>query len=129
MSQDATGALYKLWQTLPDAKNPFLYLEAYLVELGKKAAAALSLTLPIAAPIGTDFMNSVVAQSASNVPATPFPRTQPGDFRRYEEASNRTGAIQVVVQLDGQTIAQSNQHQSLSGTPSAINRTLGMFSG
>jgi hypothetical protein len=129
MSQDATGALYKLWQTLPDAKNPFLYLEAYLVELGKKAATALSLTLPIAAPIGTDFMNSVVAQSASNVPASPFPRTQPGDFRRAEEASNRTGPIQVVVQLDGQTIAQSNQNQSLSGTPSAINRTLGMFSG
>ena len=129
MSQDATGGLYKLWKDLPDARNPFLYLEAYLVELGKKAAAALSLATPIKTPIGTDFINSVVAESASNVPATPFPRTQPGNWRAAEEASNRTGPIQIVVQLDGQTIAQSNQNQSLSGTPSSINRTLGMFSG
>ena len=127
MSQDATGALYKLWQTLPDAKNPFLYLEDYLVELGKKAQAALTLT-PYNPLAGMKVVPSPTIPD-TNVPTNAFPRTQPGDFRRAEQASNLTGPIQVVVQLDGQTIAQSNQNQSLSGTPSSVSRTSGMFGG
>jgi hypothetical protein len=127
MSQDATGALYKLWQTLPDAKNPFLYLEDYLVELGKKAQAALTLT-PYNPLAGIKVVPSPTIPD-TNVPTNAFPRTQPGDFRRAEQASNLTGPIQVVVQLDGQTIAQSNQNQSLSGTPSSVSRTSGMFGG
>jgi hypothetical protein len=37
--------------------------------------------------------------------------------------------LNVVVQLDGKTIAQSMQNQSLSGTPTGVNRSSGMFGG
>jgi len=123
MSQDATGNLYKLWQTLPDARNPFLYLEDYLVTLGQKAAAALALT-PLQLPAAP-----VVPTTPVTTNVTPFPNSTPGSWRRAEEASNLTGPIQVVVQLDGKAIASSMQNQSLSGTPTGVNRSSGMFGG
>jgi hypothetical protein len=160
MSQDATGNLYKLWQTLPDAKNPFAYLEGYLEMLGKKAAALLSLNpSAIGGFVGTTAVSNAQVAANLKVGATladlektaspwlfggqsaestvPFiPDTNATgvmmpsyNFRRAEDASNATGPIQVVVQLDGQTIAQSNQNQSLSGTPSGVSRTSGMFNG
>lgn len=158
MSQDATGNLYKLWQTIPDARNPFEYLDKYLEMLGKKAAAILSLNpSAIGAFVGTTGLsNAQIAanlavgattadlektaspwlfggQSAESTKAfiptnvTPFPNTTPGSFRRAEEASNLTGPI--VIQIDGKTIASAMQNQSLSGTPTGVNRSSGMFGG
>lgn len=161
MSQDATGALYKLWQSLPDARNPFAYLDGYLDMLAKKAAAILSLNpSAIGGFVGTTAVsNAQIAanlkvgatladlektaspwlfggQSASSTGpvvstnVTPVPSTGYGtNFRRAEEASNLTGPIQVVVQLDGKAIASSMQNQSLSGTPTGVNRSSGMFGG
>ncbi len=57
----------------------------------------------------------------SNV--TPFPRSTPGSWRRAEEASNMSGPIQMVVQIDGKTIATALQDTSLSGIGSSVNRT------
>jgi hypothetical protein len=162
MTQDATGALYKLWRDLPDARNPFEYLDKYLDMLGKKAAAILSLNpSAIGGFVGTTGLSN--AQIAANlavgattadlektaspwlfggqsaestkpfIPSTniaPMPSTGYGtNFRRAEEASNLTGPIQVVVQLDGKAIASSMQNQSLSGTPTGVNRSGGMFGG
>jgi hypothetical protein len=128
LSQDATGNLYKLWLTLPDAKNPFQYLEGYLDMLKGKIATTFTLdpsTLP--PELRKDAPIIVVPDTNASVGA--FPKSQPGDFRRAEEASNRTGPIQVVVQIDGKEIASSNQSQSLSGTPSSLSRVSGMFGG
>ena len=127
MSQDATGNLYKLWATLPDARNPFAYLEGYLDMLAGKAAAVLATQIPIMPPVtgsqGSQFgPGPYLPTPATNVSNTPFPRTQPGDFRRAEEASNRTGPIQVTVQIDGKAIASSLQNSSLSGIGSTVNR-------
>jgi hypothetical protein len=160
MTQDATGNLYRLWQTLPDARNPFEYLDAYLDKLARKAAAILSLepsavggyvgTTPLSnAQIAANLaVGATIAdlektaspwlfggQSASStgpvLPSTnvaPMPSTGYGtNFRRAEEASNLSGPIQVVVQLDGKAIASSMQNQSLSGTPTGVNRSGGMF--
>ena len=128
MSQDATGNLYKLWQTLPDARNPFAYLEGYLDMLAGKAAAVLATQIPMMPPVtgsqGSQFgPGPYLPTPATNVSNTPFPRTQPGDFRRAEEASNRTGPIQVTVQIDGKAVASSLQDSSLSGIGSSVNRT------
>ena len=127
MAQDQTGNLYKLFLALPDARNPFAYLEGYLDMLAGKAASVLATQIPIMPPVtgsqGSQFgPGPYLPTPATNVSNTPFPRTQPGDFRRAEEASNRTGPIQVTVQIDGKAIASSLQNSSLSGIGSTVNR-------
>jgi hypothetical protein len=125
MSQDATGGLYKLWQTLPDARNPFAYLDEYLNGLAKKAAAMLSgSTTPYNPLEGMIVLPKTPAQT--NV--TPFPNSTPGSFRRAEEASNLTGPIQVSVQIDGKAVASALQDSSMSGVGSSINRLNGGWS-
>ena len=126
MAQDQTGNLYKLFLALPDARNPFAYLEGYLDMLAGKAASVLALQIPMAPVTGSQGSQfgpgPYLPTPATNVSNTPFPRTQPGDFRRAEEASNRTGPIQVTVQIDGKAIASSLQNSSLSGIGSTVNR-------
>lgn len=147
MSQDATGGLYKLWQTIPDAKNPFGYLDAWIVEFQKKldalkfpqAVAVATSTLPpiaqsdvnrILAPKGTGistpeeyFRNIGMSSNAASTPAT-VSKVGTG-----QGSSVMDNYLNVVVQLDGKTIAQSMQNQSLSGTPTGVNRSSGMFGG
>ena len=124
LGKDLAGYL----ASLPDAKNPFTAWSSYLDMLAKKATLVASATG--ATPSGTDFMSSVINQSAGSVPATnvavgAFPRTQPGNFRAAEQASNLTGPIQVVVQIDGKAVASSLQNSSLSGIGSFVDRVSG----
>ena len=131
MAQDQTGNLYKLFLALPDARNPFAYLEGYLDMLAGKAASILSTPAAVmAAPSSTQASKIIVGGTIIDLPTTnvqtgAFPRSQPGDFRRAEEASNLTGPMQVVVQIDGKAIASSLQNSSLSGIGSTVNRTGG----
>ena len=127
MAQDQTGNLYKLFLALPDARNPFAYLEGYLDMLAGKAAAVLATQIPIMPPVtgsqGSQFgPGPYLPIPATNVQTGAFPRSQPGDFRRAEERSNLTGPMQVVVQIDGKAIASSLQNSSLSGIGSTVNR-------
>ena len=132
MAQDQTGNLYKLFLALPDARNPFAYLEGYLDMLAGKAAALSATQMPTAAT-SSQGTRIIVGGTIIDLPALPttnvqtgaFPRSQPGDFRRAEEASNLTGPMQVVVQIDGKAIASSLQNSSLSGIGSTVNRTGG----
>ena len=127
MAQDQTGNLYKLFLALPDARNPFAYLEGYLDMLAGKAASVLALQIPVAPVTGSQGSQfgpgPYLPTPATNVQTGVFPRTNPGDFRRAEEASNRTGPIQVTVQIDGKAVASSLQDSSLSGIGSSVNRT------
>jgi hypothetical protein len=127
MAQDQTGNLYKLFLALPDARNPFAYLEGYLDMLAGKAASVLALQIPMAPVTGSQGSQfgpgPYLPTPATNVQTGAFPRSQPGDFRRAEEASNRTGPIQVTVQIDGKAVASSLQDSSLSGIGSSVNRT------
>ena len=129
MAQDQTGNLYKLFLALPDARNPFAYLEGYLDMLAGKAASILSTPAAVmAAPSSTQASKIIVGGTIIDLPTTnvqtgAFPRSQPGDFRRAEERSNLTGPIQVVVQIDGKAVASSLQDSSLSGIGSSVNRT------
>jgi hypothetical protein len=129
MAQDQTGNLYKLFLALPDARNPFAYLEGYLDMLAGKAASVLALQIPMAPVTGSQGSQfgpgPYLPTPATNVQTGAFPRSQPGDFRRAEERSNLTGPMQVVVQIDGKAIASSLQNSSLSGIGSTVNRTGG----
>lgn len=148
MSQDATGGLYKLWQNIPDAKNPFGYLDAWILEFQKKldalkfpqAVAVATSTLP---PISHSDVNRILEPSSdrgistvrdyfesigmsSNAAPVPTAASKVGTGQGSSVLDNY---LNVVVQLDGKTIAQSMQNQSLSGTPTGVNRSSGMFGG
>lgn len=147
MAQDETGGLYQLWKSIPDVKNPFGYLDAWILEFQKKldnlkfpqAVAVATSTLPpiaqkdverILAPKGTGistpeeyFRNIGMSTNAASTPAT-VSKVGTG-----QGSSVMDNYLNVVVQLDGKTIAQSMQNQSLSGTPTGVNRSSGMFGG
>jgi hypothetical protein len=134
MSQDATGNLYKLWQSLPDAKNPFEYLEAYLEMLAGKASALfanqnkiVATAPPVTGAGGSQFGPGPYLFPSTNVAPMPAPSyNSAAAANRY---SDSTGPIQVSVNIDGKQIASSLQDSSLSGIPSSVNRTYGSFAG
>ena len=132
--------------TLPDAKNPFASWDAYLDMLQTKAqkvanttstavAVATSVTPLTPAQIAADplapYRQNLVKQDIfGSTPIAPMTNVAPApstgygtNFRRAEEASNLTGPIQVVVQIDGKAVASSLQDSSLSGIGSSVNRT------
>jgi hypothetical protein len=130
MSQDATGNLYKLWQSLPDAKNPFKYLEGYLDMLAGKFASITSAS-PIM-PVPTS--QASVATNATNAGGFAYsvPNPAAGGSMDSQFGSGTPWAMAVaalnrpvVVQIDGKAVASSLQDTSMSGTGSAINRTSG----
>jgi hypothetical protein len=115
--------LAKYLASLPDAKNPFTSWDAYLDMLEAKAKKVASMTGTAATGSKIIVGGEIVDLPPTNVQTGAFPRSQPGDFRRAEEASNRTGPIQVTVQIDGKAVASSLQDSSLSGIGSSVNRT------
>jgi hypothetical protein len=84
---------------------------AYILQLAKETDAL------IASIAGSSSANP---QALKNLPSSTGYGT---NFRRAEEASNMTGPIQMVVQIDGKTIATALQDSSLSGIGSSVNRT------
>jgi hypothetical protein len=138
MSQDATGNLYKLWQTLPDARNPFAYLEEYLNGLAKKAAAALSGgaigTAPVTptnvtpSVVGTPFGQAGSSQEAAAIRQLGTPFGQAGG-NGSGFVGTPFGQAPIVVQIDGKAVATALQDSSLSGISSSVNRTYGSFAG
>jgi len=138
MAQDETGALYRLWQTLPDARNPFAYLDDYLNGLAKKAAAifagqsAPSAVVPTNVTpsyIGTPFGQAGSSQEAQAIKQLGTPFGQAGGNGSGYIGTPFGQAQPIVVQIDGKTIATAMQNQSLSGTPTGVNRSSGMFGG
>jgi hypothetical protein len=135
MSQDATGALYKLWQTLPDARNPFEYLDDYLNGLARKASALLAGQQVPAAVIPSNVAPSI-STNATNAGGFAYSVADPskGGSMDSQFGSSTPWAMAVaalnrpvVVQIDGKAIASSTQNESLSGVPAGVNRSNGMF--
>lgn len=144
-AQDSTGNLAKFLAALPDARNPFQYLDAYLSYLAGKAAA-ISMGTPFgqAAPTGNttaapvqampttpEFFSTLAAQGAG----------ASGGFSPVVAAAmaSSTAAAPVInVVVQGSVIREQElidkvmngtQIQSLSGSPSQIGRIQGMFGG
>jgi hypothetical protein len=133
MAQDASGNLAKFLSALPNARNPFEYLDAYLSYLAGKAAAI---------SVGTPFGQAAPSLNAAPapVPATNVP-TNPSDgmitYNTRTGLNYNPNANNVVVELkitgEGDVtnaIAKGLQNQSLSTGDSAyINRRTGGFAG
>jgi len=136
MAQDSTGKLYQYFLSIPDAKNPFAYLDQWIADFQKKMNS-LTMTstytpaglAPELAAIGVvagygDYAGSI-ANQASNV-----------DFPSYGMQTGGGDTI-INVQVQGNIIREQElidkvlagaQLSSLSGSPSQIGRIAGMFS-
>lgn len=135
MAQDSTGKLYQYFLSIPDAKNPFGYLDQWIADFQKKMNS-LTMTstytpaglAPELAAMGVvagygDYAGSI-ANQASNV-----------DFPSYGMQTGGGDTI-INVQVQGNVIREQElinqvlagaQLSSLSGSPSQIGRIAGMF--
>jgi len=135
MAQDSTGKLYQYFLSIPDAKNPFAYLDQWIADFQKKMNS-LTMTstytpaglAPELAAMGVvagygDYAGSI-ANQASNV-----------DFPSYGMQTGGGDTI-INVQVAGNIIREQElidkvlagaQLSSLSGSPSQIGRIAGMF--
>jgi hypothetical protein len=137
MAQDSTGKLYQYFLSIPDAKNPFGYLDQWILDFQKKLNALTMTTPSTYAPAGLapelaaigvvagygDYAGSI-ANQASNV-----------DFPSYGMQTGGGDTI-INVQVQGNVIREQElinqvlagaQLSSLSGSPSQIGRIAGMF--
>jgi hypothetical protein len=140
LAQDSTGNLSKFLSSLPNAKNPFEYLDAYLSYLANKAAAVLTGTNAPSAPSSTAAAApmptpSQMAASGSFGDLVAQGAGASGGFSSVVAAAMQAPVINVTVQgnvireqeLINQVLAGA-QLSSLSGSPSQIGRIAGMFS-
>jgi hypothetical protein len=134
-AQDASGNLAKFLTALPNAKNPFEYLDAYLSYLAGKAAALLTNQPVPSAPSGGN--TTVPTVPSTNVPTMPSDGMityNPNTGLNYNPNAGATVVNNITVQgnvireqeLINQVLA-GTQLSSLSGSPSQIGRIAGMF--
>jgi hypothetical protein len=137
-AQDASGNLAKFLSSLPNAKNPFEYLDAYLSYLAGKAAA-----ISVGTPFGQAPPSGNTTAAAAATPSVPATNVSSMSSESMISYNVRTGlnynpnANNVVVELkitgEGDVtnaIAKGLQNQSLSTGDSAyINRRTGGFAG
>jgi len=132
MAQDASGNLAKFLSALPNARNPFEYLDAYLSYLAGKAAAIMTSAPVPTAPQGN---SSVPVPPPTNVPTFPSDNMITYNTRtglNYNPNANNVVELRLV--SDGNklidAIAEGLQQKSLStGDSSYINRRTGGFAG
>jgi len=142
-AQDSTGNLAKFLATLPDAKNPFQYLDAYLNGLAQKASALAVATVN---PSTVTSINPSNGATGSTNTGTPDYFTTlasqgagaSGGFSPVVAAAMASGSAAPVVNVTVQgsiikeqqlidLIQNGTQLASLSGSPSQIGRIAGMF--
>jgi len=134
-AQDASGNLAKFLTALPNANNPFEYLDAYLSYLANKARAVFIGGSTPSAPNGNTSITAPTLPD-TNVPLLPSDNMityNPNTGLNYNPNANNA-VINVTVQgsvireqeLIDKVIA-GTQLSSLSGSPSQIGRIAGMF--
>jgi len=128
MAQDQTGNLYKLFLALPDARNPFAYLEGYLDMLAGKASSIFTVNpSQLPSELRPNVPSAIVpVVPPTNVPANPFSQLvsqgagASGGFSSV--VANAMAQQTVVVQIDGKAVASALQNSSLSGIGSFVDR-------
>jgi len=132
-AQDASGNLARFLTALPNARNPFEYLDAYLSYLAGKAAAIMT-NAPV--PTSPQGNTSVPTPPATNVSA--YPSDGMISYNQMTGLSyNPNAASTVVVNVQGsviseqdltETIARNLQNSSLSsGKVAQLERYSGFF--
>jgi len=134
MAQDASGNLSKFLAALPDARNPFQYLEGYLDNLARQASFFLGTPFGQAQSI-SDMTNAPVTPPPTNVSAMPSDGMISYNTRTgLNYNPNANNVIELRLVSDGNklidAIAEGLQQKSLSTGDSAyINRRTGGFAG
>jgi hypothetical protein len=132
MAQDSSGNLAKFLAALPNARNPFEYLDAYLSFLANKAAAIMT-SAPVPSAPGDNA--SVPSVPTTNVPAMPSDGMITYNTRTGLNYNPNANNVVVELKITGEgdvtnAIAKGLQNQSLSTGDSAyINRRTGGFAG
>jgi hypothetical protein len=133
-----TESLARSFANLPAAKNPFEAWDEYLNGLMKKVNAILAGNpVPAAviptnitpSSVGTPFGQAGSSQEAAAIRQLGTPFGQAGGNGSGYIGTPFGQAQPIVVQIDGKTVASALQDTSMSGIPSAINRTYGSFAG
>jgi hypothetical protein len=132
-AQDASGNLAKFLTALPNARNPFEYLDAYLSYLAGKAAAIMtSQPVPSAPSAGNTAVPTV---PATNVPTYPSDNMITYNTRTGLNYNPNANNVVVELKITGEgdvtnAIAKGLQNQSLStGDSSYIILRTGGFAG
>ena len=134
-AQDSSGNLARFLSALPNAKNPFEYLDAYLSYLAGKAAAVLTGS---AYGEKASYSNGNTTVMPPKLPDTNVPLLPSDNMITYNQKTGlnyNPNANNVVVELkitgDGDltnTIAKNLMQQSLStGNQTYVNRRTGGF--
>ena len=135
LAQDASGNLSRFLSALPNAKNPFEYLDAYLSYLAGKSAAVLSGS---AYAEKGSYTNGNTTVNPPKLPDTNVPVLTSDNMITYNQKTGlnyNPNANNVVVELkitgDGDltnSIAKNLMQQSLStGNQTYVNRRTGGF--
>lgn len=134
-AQDSSGNLAKFLSALPNARNPFEYLDGYLTFLAGKASALTGNTAPAT-------VNGTTSPTPPSVPSTNLPTIPSDGMITYNQQTglnynpNAGNTLNVVVNADtlvgnaeaiAAEIQNVLQNRSLSGSPSQIGRLLGSF--
>lgn len=147
ISQGLTADLAKNLASLPAANNPFAAWKGYLddVELQAKRIAAFKPPAPEAPatpnpPVitppklpNTEYNAGTYVPSSGYVPPTnvsPIPGVTGGGgqgMNTYASSSAFAANNPIVIQIDGKTVAEALQTQSMSGTNTRVDRTNGSF--
>ena len=136
MAQDASGNLAKFLSALPNAKNPFEYLDNYLSYLAGKAQAVLTGSAYAEKASYTSGNTSAVTPSipSTNVPANPSDNMityKPLTGLNYNPNANNVVKVELTLNANddvSRAIANNLQQSSLSsGNQTYINRRTGGF--
>ena len=130
-AQDASGNLAKFLSALPNAKNPFEYLDAYLSYLAGKAAALVTNTpVPSAPSTGSSTTPTVPSTNVPTMPSDGMITYNPNTGLNYNPNANNV-VVELKITGDGDltnTIAKNLMQQSLSsGNQTYVNRRTGGF--
>jgi hypothetical protein len=140
-AQGLSEALARYLKELPDAKNPFAYLDSYLDYLKKKASEVVIPSGNAGGQLPQSF--TPYLPPSTNVPkagepgfigpVAPGREYLPDTFKPYlpSPSANSMGPVSVNVMLDGQILAGAvtgyQTNASLSGNTTQVNRNLGSF--
>jgi hypothetical protein len=146
MAQDATGNLYKYFQQTPDAKNPFGYLDQWILDFQAKLDALKFPTIT-ATGVVQGYIPSTVYPTNPLKPGDPgfigpvIPKTNadaslPSEsmlsYNQQTGLNYNANANNITLTVTGDSaltkaIAESLQVQSLSGIPSSVQRLVSTF--
>jgi len=146
IAQGMTVQLAKELATLPTANNPFVAWKGYLDEVELQAKRIAAFKPPAATPPpqpaatattsalpNTQYTSGTYVPSSGYVPPTnvsPIPGVTGGGgqgMNTYASSSAFAANNPIVIQIDGKTVAEALQTQSMSGTNTRVDRTNGSF--